>query len=400
MWNYFKVSDKFGVFSSNEVALVSHNELIKYVQGFSYGQPVGNTLANLAVLIESNEVDLTLIHIVAIVLKTLGETVKDIIKDFTNFVLRCMKKLNVQQTKMILSFIHLPEVELIKPSSSLVDRADICELSIENLDEDFVVNYNLSNLRSSIYTECRSFTNSVALMLTDNNLEKKEMKLIENILENIEDRESVWKIPLVGKWICEMFIYNSIRVKQMNVLKAQFEKLEKNENLEVLKDLLYELMDLVIEEYSLIVKSINHYECECLARHLNLDYSPIYYPLFLLVSKYITKTIPVVNKSLSGTQFLCYSQGSAKGFLHSYNTDFPKIPANSILLMNKPDGYVEFSESINGIIIGTTENILLPLLMCARTKKIPVIVGFLPQLNISEFSLMVNEEHYSLSKIN
>lgn len=400
LWNSFKVADKFGVFSSNDVGLLSQNEMIKYVQGFSNGQEVGNVLANLAVLIESNEVDLTLIHIVAIVLKTLGVVVKEIIKDFTNFILRCMKKLNIQQTKMILSFIHIPEVELIKPSSSLVDRADICELSIENLDEDFVVNYNLSNLRSSIYTECRSFTNSVALMLTDNNLEKKEMELIENILENIEEKDSIWKIPLVGKWICEMFFYHSIRVKQMNILKTQFEKLEKSENLEVLRDLLYELMDLVIEEYSLIIRNIDHFECECLAKYLNIEYSPIYYPLFLLVSKYITKSIPVVSKSMSGSQFICYSQGSAKGFLHSYNPDFPKIPANSILLINKPDGYIEFSDTISGIIIGATENILIPLLLSAKSKKIPVVLGFLPQLNISEFTLLVNEEFYSLTKIN
>lgn len=398
IWNCFSVVDNFGQFSCSEVELVSQNELVKFVQKFAKGQEIVNVLEDLAVLVENNEVDLTLIHIVAIVLKGLCGNIKEYIRELTNFVMRCMKKLNIQQTKMILNFIHIPEVELIKPSTMLVDRVDMCECSIENLDEDFVINYNLSNLRSSIYTECRSFTNSVALMLTDNNLEQKEIELIERIIENIDERESIWKIPLVGKWICEMFFYHSIRVKQMNILKTQFEKLEKNEHLEVLKDLLYELLDLVIEEYSFIIKNIDHFECECLAKYLNVDYVLIYYQLYLIVSKFITKTIPVLNKAISNSYFMSFSQGTATGYLFSNTTESQKIPPNSILLINKPDAFIDFSDNIIGIMIGTTDNLLIPLLLTAKSKSIPVMIGFLPQTDFSKFTLTVNEEYYNLSK--
>ena len=397
-WNFYEIEDTFNIYASSELSLTSTNLLVSQILNFSKNQSLDFTLENLAILIEESEIDLTLIHLVALTLKSISSNLKDLNSTFSTIISRCMKKLSIQQTKMILSFINLQELELVRPSSNLIDIADIYETSSQNDDEDFIIAYNLSALRSSIYKECRSFTNSVALMITDNNLEKKEMELIDKILENIEEKDVVWKVTLLGKWICEMLFYHSISSKHLHILKNQFEKLEKNENIEVLKDLLYELMALVIEEYWNIVALTNHRDCEFLAKSLNVEYVLIYYNLFTLASKFILKSIPLVNKYLGIAPYICYSQGSVVGNLFNYNCDTAKIPPKSILLINKPDEYVEFSESIVGIVVGTTSSLLIPLLITGKFMKVPITIGFIPPFDSAEYSFMSSEDSCVLTQ--
>ena len=397
-WNFYEIKDTFNTHASSELSLTSTNMLVSLIRDFTKNQSLDFTLENIAALIENNDIDLTLIHLVALTLKSISSSLKDIISTFSNIISRCMKKLSMQQTKMILSFINLQELELVRPSANLIDIADIYENSSQNEDEEFIIAYNLSALRSSIYMECRSFKNSVALMITDNNLEKKEMELIDSILENIEEKDVVWKGALVGKWICEMLYYHSISSKHLHILKNQFEKLENNENIEVLKDLLYELMGLVIEEYCNIVALTNHKDCETLAKSLNVEYVLIYYNLFTLASKFILKSIPLVNKYLGIAPYICYSQGSVTGSLYNYNCDTAKIPPKSILLINKPDEYIEFSDSIVGIVVGSTSSLLVPLLITGKFMKVPITIGFIPPIDSAEYTLLSSEDFCNLTQ--
>jgi hypothetical protein len=397
-WNFYQITDNFNTHSSPELSLSSTSPLVAQIKEITKGQPFELTLESLAFILETNPIDLTLIHMIAIALKSISGNIKEMISTFSITISNCMKILTIQQTKMILSFINLSELELIKPSDRLVDFADIYENSSQNDDEDFIVAYNLSALRSSIYMECRSVKNSVTLMLTDNNLEKKEMELIDKILENIEDKESIWKITLVGKWICEMLFYHSISSKHLHILKNQFEKLEKHENIEVLKDLLYELMNLVIEEYCNIVGNTNHNDCESLAKSLNVEYVLIYYNLFTLASRFILKSIPLVKKCLNIPPYVCYSSGCVTGQLFNYNCDTSKIPPNSILLINKPDEYIDFTDSISGIVVGSTNSLLVPLLVTGKLMKVPITIGFIPPFDSAEYTLMSSEDCCNLSQ--
>ena len=388
----YEIEDIFNSYGSSELSLTSTNLLVSQINNFTKNQSIDFTLENLAILVENSEIDLTLIHLEALTLKSISSNLKDLNSTFSTIISRCMKKLSIQQTKMILSFINLQELELVRPSSNFIDIADIYENSSQNDDEDFIIAYNLSALRSSIYKECRSFANSVALMITDNNLEKKEMELIDKILENIEEKDVVWKVTLLGKWICEMLFYHRIISKHLHVLKNQFEKLEKNENIEVLKDLLYELMGLIVEEYWNIVGLTNHRDCESLAKSLNVEYVLIYYNLFTLASKFILKSIPLVNKYLGIAPYICYSQGRVVGNLYNYNCDTAKIPPKSILLINKPDEYVEFSEPIVGIVVGNTSSLLIPLLITGKFMKVPITIGFIPPLDSAEYTFISSED--------
>ena len=397
-WNFYEIKDTFNTHTSCELSLVSSNFLVSQIRDFTKNQSLDFTLENIAALIENNEIDLTLIHLVALALKSVSNCLKDMISTFSNIISRCMKKLSMQQSKMILSFINLQELELVRPSSHLIDIADRFENSSQNDDEDFIIAFNLSALRSSIYLECRSIINSVALMITDNNLEKKEIELIDRILENIEEKDVIWKGALVGKWICEMLYYHSISSKHLHILKNQFEKLENNENTEVLKDLLYELMGLIIEEYCNIVALTNHKDCETLAKSLNVEYVLIYYNLFTLASKFILKCIPLVNKYLGIAPYICYSQGTASGYLYNYTCDTAKIPPKSILLINKPDEYIEFSDSIIGIVVGSTSSLLVPLLITGKFMKVPITIGFIPPIDSAEYTLFSSEDFCNLTQ--
>ena len=177
-------------------------------------------------------------------------------------------------------------------------------------------------------------------------------------------------------------------------MKIQFEKLEKSENLEFLRDLLYEFMDLVIDEYENVVNSIDHNDCESFASFMNLEYKIINFDLFQISSQFILKSIPLLNKKMCLSPFICYSEGSCKGYLS--HTQEKK---NTILLIKNPSDFLKLESETVGIIIVSTTNIFANFLLCAKSKKIPVAIGFFPPADSEVYELSITESLCKFEKI-
>ena len=396
-WTTFQIKEVFNIYSNPEFCLNSFSPLVKGIQALA-NSTVLEILEGLLAVINLESINNSLIQMAALVLKSINLELQENYSIFVNFIERALNHLCQSDLKIMLNSIHIAEVLLENPSESLMQKADVFESSNENYDQEIIQTFKLSELRKSIFAEIKILKNSGSLLLTDNNLEKKEIDLIERIIDHIEDKNSIWKITLVGKWICEMLFYDFIRVKQVKTLVSQFEKLEKKENVEVLRDLLYEMMDLVIEEYNEIVKNTNHFDLEVVAKTFSVEYQLVFFNIFLLTSKFLVKTVPILNKSLLKSPYLCYSAGRAMGKLERYDADYNKWNENHILIVNEPEDYIELNQFTVGIIVTNTSNFFVPLLITAKTNKIPVAIGHNPSYLSEECALTLNEDYCWVTK--
>ncbi|OMJ73367.1 hypothetical protein SteCoe_27956 [Stentor coeruleus] len=396
--NIFQLKDTFNQISNCELSLSCEKKIIQDLVCIVKTKPTEDKLRELAHILENEEINYTTLQLGSLVLKSINTTKEDNTEVFSTFIEWCNLKMTLQQTKILLNSVSFCTLTLERPSEDLVSKIDQYDNSFENFDEDIVVNFNLSELRMSIFKESKNSRDALGLLLTDNNLEKKEIELLEKIMQGISEKDCIWKIVLVGKWICEMMLYALIRFKQVTIMKSQFEKLQKNENLEVLRDLLYELMELLLEVYMGISTSVDHEVCESLAHQLNTEYKLIYHDLLIVISHYLLKAIPLVNRKMLLAPVISYSGGTCKGFLHRYPSRFPKEPAKYILVISEPNEYVEIEHNIVGLLVISVDSLLLPCLIAAKSRKIPVAIGFFPPLQFDEYNLIVNEETCWLSK--
>lgn len=390
--NIFQLNDTFNKISNCELSLACDKKIIQDLIFIVKTRPTEDKLQELARFLEKEGTNYTNLQLGSLVLKSINTSKEDNTEAFSTFIEWCNLKNTLQQTKILLNSVSFCNLTLERPSEDLISKIDQYDNSFENFDEDIVVNFNLSELRMSIFKESKNSRDALGLLLTDNNLEKKEIELLEKIMQGISERDCIWKIVLVGKWICEMMLYALIRFKQVTIMKSQFEKLQKTENLEVLRDLLYELMDLLLEEYTAISISVDHELCEALAHQLNTEYKLIYHDLFVVISHYLIKAIPLVNRKMLLAPIISYSGGTCKGFLHRYPSKFPKDLAKYILVISEPNEYVEIEHNIAGLLVISVDSLLLPCLITAKSRKIPVAIGFFPPLQFDEYNLIVNED--------
>ena len=182
-------------------------------------------------------------------------------------------------------------------------------------------------------------------------------------------------------------------------MKSQFEKLEKRENLEVLRDLLYEMFDLVLDKYAEVVNNIDHQACEALAAFFHIEYKLYYFDLLSIISSFLMKSIPHVNKELELSPFLCYSTGNCTGVMEKHSNYSIHATEKVILIVYDPSQYIELEDNVVGIIANSVHSIYTPLLLSARAKGLPVSIGFYPSIK-EECNFYVDENACSLNKFN
>jgi hypothetical protein len=146
------------------------------------------------------------------------------------------------------------------------------------------------------------------------------------------------------------------------------------------------------------VKNTNHFDLEVVAKYFRVDYKLVFHDIFLLASKFLIKTVPIINKSLLRSPYLCYSPGRAMGKLERYDAGYPNWQEKHILIINDPEEYIELNENTVGIIVTSTSNFFVSLLVNARYLKIPVAIGHNPSFISEECSLTLSEDYCWVTK--
>jgi Starch binding domain len=389
----FETLDTFNAHKILELEISSDSEIYKlftnaYLMDSSYSQ-----LFELCEILGSTEMTNTVLQLSFYLLKNVKIGNCSFFNKFCQWV---MNNLNIQQARVILSSNTYFFADGFCSSEEFLDKLNLYEKTRGSSEDPLVICLKISELRNMIFMDKR-YLNEPEFMLIDINLENEQIKLLSKIISDIY-KEDIWKIVLVGKWISDIFLFSYINVNQMSTMRSQFRKLEKKVNLNVLKDLLCELQDLVLDLFTDFYNTISHKDCEAFACYLGADYKLIYNDLLMVCSEFILKSIPIVNKSMHRGGFISYSNGTGQGKLVACEL---KIPTTNkcILALENPSEYINLHENVQGIIAIYTKHLYMPLLIKAREKHLPVVLNYYPPIDTEEFLLVVNEDQCSLIRV-
>ena len=80
--------------------------------------------------------------------------------------------------------------EIENASAGLVEQLETYNKACENLSDETFIVFNILELRKALFKESKKSKNVVSLLIADKNLEKKQIKLLENIIQNIDEKNT------------------------------------------------------------------------------------------------------------------------------------------------------------------------------------------------------------------
>ena len=361
----FKISNLFNHYEKMNLKICSDSKIVKAVTNAVAQGSLDQQVAFFINILQTEPVDATLLQLLQTSLNYLKIENNNEFKPLYTFVEWCCSHLSHQQTKLLLYGIDYTYVELSNLSETLNRKLESYELAWENLDDDLVISLKLSELRNELFYESRQNIDIISLLFADSNLAKREIFVLERIINNIAYK-GIWKIGFVGKWISEMFLFDCINTHEAFIIKTQFEKMDKAENLEIMRDLLYEMLEMVLDLYIGLKNNTRHEECEALAHDLGEDYRLVYSELFQICSQFILKAIPYINKKLHLGSHISYSSGTCQGFMWKHSSIDSKSFDRIILNVHDPSEFFELDSRTVGVVANSIKSIFIPLLVQAR----------------------------------
>ena len=332
-----------------------------------------------------------------IAIKKMKKNVPCDYNSYSNFIEWCSQNITVQQTKILLSATNPTYMWLANPTNELIEKIEVYQEAYQNSEDDIYHVLSISELRMSLLNEYKTSDDIAGLLITDTYLEKNQLLILERIIESVAENE-IWKIVMIGMWICQVLFLNCIKPKQTSVMIYQFEKLRKQESVEILRDLLNELLALILDVYTEIYYNVNHQECEAIALLLNSEYKIAFGEVFEVVSLYLLKMLPILNNHLLNKPFICYNSGCFTGDLKFFNIQ-TFYETNVLLVIQKIDDDFETPNNAKGILIGYIDTLYNPSILKARKNTIPIAIGSFPNITEGEYTLILNEDYLSIEKI-
>jgi Starch binding domain len=389
------INDEFDTFNESILKVISPNDFTKELSRIPDMVSLDVQLCELTALLLKNSMTYNTLALACITIKNLKNPGFDY-NYYNPFIEWCSENITVQQTKILLSATSPTYMWLSTPTSELIDKIEAYQEARQHADNDIYHLLTLSELRIALLNEYKSSEDITGLLITDTYLEKIELVLLEKTIETISDQDT-WKIIIIGMWISQLLFLQCIKPKQTSVMISQFEKLKRQESIEILRDLLNELFALVLEVYIDLYAKVNHQECEALAAILKSEYKILYYAIFNVCSEYLIKALPILNQHLLQIPFFCYSPGSCKANLRVFKG---KISDESDLLIvfdDLPED-LELPSNVKGIVAINIDSLYNSTLLQAKKINIPVAIGFFPPLVESEYIVNVNEDLFTIQR--
>ena len=177
----------------------------------------------------------------------------------------------------------------------------------------------------------------------------------------------------------------------------QFEKLRKQESVEILRDLLNELLALILDVYTEIYSKVNHQECEAIAALLQSDYKILFNGIFHVSSQYLIKMLPILNYELLKMPFMCYNSGCCQGDLRILNSH-SLVGKNILLVVEELHDDFEIPSNVKGLVVIFLDNLFIQSLLIARKNNIPIAIGYFPPITEGEYILNINEDCFTIQR--
>ena len=398
--NYvFEIHDTLHKISHNELRVTNKTDFAEALSKLVKIKTLEEQLSGLSELLIKEVISYNSLALSCIAIKNMKNPLGNDYSAYVGFINWCSRNLSVQQTKILLSATSPTYIWLAVTNEELTKKInEYQEAYHEGCDDDHHL-IALAGLRMALLSEYPSSDDIAGLLITDTYLERSEFILLERFIESLGPSDQ-WKIIMSGMWITQLLYLQCIKPKQTSILISQFERLRRNENSEVLRDLLFELLGLIFEVYSELYQKVNHQECEALAAVLMSEYKVLYNGIFAVGSYFMIKCIPILNKELGQGFFLPYSCGDCVGKVVFWKENF-ESGENCILVINCMPEELELPSCVKGIVVGYVDSLYHSTLIEGRKKGIPILVGNMG-LMLSEdwHTMVVGEDNVMLEKIN
>ena len=396
--NYIiEINDQFSKHSKHELKIMTKSDFTQALSRIPFLSSLEQQLNQLTDLLMREAVTYNTLALGCIVIKNMKNPVGSDYSAYSSFIEWCSGNISVQQTKLLLGATSPSYMWLAIPTSGLVEKIEAYQDCCHSTQDDILHQLTLGELRMALLNEYTGSEDVAGLLITDTYLEKNELELLERIIESIEEDE-VWKIVLVGLWIAQMLYLNCVKPKQSSVMISQFEKLRRQESAEILRDLLNELLALVLEIYAELYTKVQHQECEALAALLQSEYKILYHGIFQTCSQYLLKVIPILNGKLLKIPFMCYQSGNCKGYLKIAQGNSVVVQEDIILVAAELTEEFELPENAKAFVVIYAEDLYHQSLMQARKKNIPVAVGYFPPLVEGKYIVNVIEDSFTIQR--
>ena len=132
----------------------------------------------------------TMIQLVSIFLKSLKLTKDTDIYIINSFFEWSVKSLPLENTQIFIESLSILDSEIENASAGLVEQLETYNKACENLSDETFIVFNILELRKALFKESKKSKNVVSLLIADKNLEKKQIKLLENIIQNIDEKNT------------------------------------------------------------------------------------------------------------------------------------------------------------------------------------------------------------------
>ena len=132
----------------------------------------------------------TMIQLVSIFLKSLKLTKDTDIYIINSFFEWSVKSLPLENTQIFIESLSILDSEIENASAGLVEQLETYNKACENLSDETFIVFNILELRKALFKESKKSKNVVSLLIADKNLEKKQIKLLENIIQNIDENNT------------------------------------------------------------------------------------------------------------------------------------------------------------------------------------------------------------------
>ena len=396
--NYIlEISDHFGAHSKHDLKVITKSDFTQALSRIPFLPSLEQQLSQLTDLLMREAITYNIIALSCIVIKNMKNPVGSDYSAYSSFIEWCSANITVQQTKILLSATSPTYMWLAIPTDELVGKIEDYQECCTNAQDDVLHQLTLAELRMALLNEYKTSEDVAGLIITDTYLEKSELELLDRITESVEENE-VWKIVLLGCWISQMLYLSCIKPKQTSVMISQFEKLRRNESIEILRDLLNELLALVLEVFAELSYKVHHQECEALAALLQSEYKILYHGIFQACSQYLLKALPILNGKLMQIPFMCYNSGSCKGYLKIWQEGSAKVEGDIILVVAELTEEFELPDNATAFVVIFAEDLYHQSLLQARKRNIPVAVGFFPPLCEGKYSVNVIEDSFTIER--
>ena len=395
--NYIhEIQDQFNKKSTNVLKISTTNYFTEALIKIPFMTSFERQLNELTNLLFHEVISLNTLALACIAIKNMKNPVGNDYSSYNYFIEWCSQNITVQQTKILLSATNPTYMWLANPTNELIEKIEVYQEAYQNSEDDIYHVLSISELRMSLLNEYKTSDDIAGLLITDTYLEKNQLLILERIIESVAENE-IWKIVMIGMWICQVLFLNCIKPKQTSVMIYQFEKLRKQESVEILRDLLNELLALILDVYTEIYSKVNHQECEAIAALLQSDYKILFNGIFHVSSQYLIKMLPILNYELLKMPFMCYNSGCCQGDLRILNSH-SLVGKNILLVVEELHDDFEIPSNVKGLVVIFLDNLFIQSLLIARKNNIPIAIGYFPPITEGEYILNINEDCFTIQR--